>query len=127
MAAGRAAGARRRGPCRRRRRAAAAAGPGGADTRAELLDAARVEFAERGYDGATVRAIADRAGVDPAMVNHWFGGKEALFTAALELPVDPAEVLGRGRCPATRSGSASGSCGGSCDLGRRPAAARWPR
>jgi AcrR family transcriptional regulator len=75
------------GPRRRGRR------PGGADTRTQLLDAARVEFAERGYEGATVRRIADRAGVDAAMVNHWFGGKEALFTAALELPVDPAEIL----------------------------------
>jgi AcrR family transcriptional regulator len=52
-----------------------------------------VEFAERGYEGATVRVIADRAGVDPAMVNHWFGGKEALFTASLDLPVDPAAIL----------------------------------
>ena len=67
--------------------------PGGADTRAALLAAARAEFAERGYDGATVRLIADRAGVDAAMVNHWFGGKESLFTAALELPVDPATIL----------------------------------
>jgi AcrR family transcriptional regulator len=67
--------------------------PGGTDTRAELLDAARVEFAQRGYDGATVRVIADRAGVDPAMVNHWFGGKEALFSEALQLPVNPAEVM----------------------------------
>lgn len=67
--------------------------PGGADTRAQLLAAARVEFAERGYDGATVRAIADRAGVDPAMVNHWFGGKESLFTSALDLPVDPTAIL----------------------------------
>ena len=67
--------------------------PGGADTRAELLDAARVEFAQRGYEGATVRVIADRAGVDPAMVNHWFGGKEALFSEALQLPVNPAEVM----------------------------------
>jgi AcrR family transcriptional regulator len=67
--------------------------PSGADTRAQLLDAARVEFAERGYEGATVRVIADRAGVDPAMVNHWFGGKEALFTASLNLPVDPAALL----------------------------------
>lgn len=67
--------------------------PGGADTRTQLLDAARVEFAERGYEGATVRVIADRAGVDPAMVNHWFGGKEALFTASLELPINPAEIL----------------------------------
>ncbi|WP_246170876.1 TetR family transcriptional regulator [Pseudonocardia hierapolitana] len=75
------------GPRRRGRR------PGGGDTRAALLDAARVVFAERGYDGATVRAIAERAGVDPAMVNHWFGGKEPLFVAALNLPVDPAAAL----------------------------------
>ncbi len=66
--------------------------PGGADTRAALLDAARVEFAERGYEAATVRRIAERAGVDPAMVNHWFGGKEALFTASIDLPVSPAEI-----------------------------------
>ena len=67
--------------------------PGGADTRATLLDAARAEFADRGFDGATVRVIADRAGVDPAMVNHWFGGKEALFTAAMDLPLDPKAVI----------------------------------
>jgi AcrR family transcriptional regulator len=68
--------------------------PGGGDTRTQLLDAARVVFAERGYDGATVRAIAERAGVDAAMVNHWFGGKEPLFVAALDLPADPSAVLG---------------------------------
>ena len=67
--------------------------PGGADTRSVLLAAARAEFAERGFDGATVRAIADRAGVDAAMVNHWFGGKDALVTAVMNLPVNPAEVL----------------------------------
>ena len=67
--------------------------PGGGDTRAQLLDAARVVFAERGYEGATVRAIAERAGVDAAMVNHWFGGKESLFVAALNLPIDPAAAL----------------------------------
>jgi AcrR family transcriptional regulator len=66
--------------------------PGGSDTRAELLNAARMEFAERGYDGATVRVIADRAGVDPAMVNHWFGSKEALFVASLEVPIDPEQL-----------------------------------
>lgn len=65
---------------------------GGADTRAGLLAAARVEFADRGFDGATVRRIAERAGVDPAMVNHWFGGKEKLFLAALDLPLEPAQV-----------------------------------
>lgn len=46
----------------------------------------------RGYNGATVRAIAARAGVDPAMVNHWFGSKEGLFTAAMSLPVNMVEV-----------------------------------
>ena len=66
--------------------------PGGADTRAALLGAARLEFAERGYEGATVRRIAERAGVDAAMVNHWFGGKEALFAASIDLPVSPAQI-----------------------------------
>jgi AcrR family transcriptional regulator len=65
----------------------------GEDTRAALLDAARREFAERGYDGATVRRIGERAGVDPAMVNHWFGGKEQLFVASLELPIDPSALV----------------------------------
>ena len=87
--------------------------PGGADTRAALLEAARAEFAERGYEGATVRVIAERAGVDPAMVNHWFGGKEALFTAALDMPLDPARRCSRTCCRATRTGSASASCAGS--------------
>lgn len=68
---------------------------GGADTREALLTAARTEFAERGFDGATVRRIAERAGVDPAMVNHWFGGKEQLFIATLDLPIDPAAVRSR--------------------------------
>ncbi|MFN2478990.1 MAG: TetR family transcriptional regulator [Pseudonocardiaceae bacterium] len=69
--------------------------PAGENTRAALLDAARAEFTERGFDGATVRAIAQRAGVDAAMVNHWFGGKDGLFVAALEIPVDPTEILSR--------------------------------
>lgn len=69
--------------------------PGGADTRTALLDAARAVFSEQGYDGATVRMIASRAGVDAAMVNHWFGSKEGLFVqAVLKLPFDPGEVIG---------------------------------
>lgn len=74
--------------------------PAGEDTRAALLDAARTVFVEQGFDGATVRAIARRAGVDAAMVNHWFGSKEGLFAAAMRLPVDPpvlvAELLAGG-------------------------------
>lgn len=67
---------------------------GGADTKAALLDAAKAVFAEFGYDNATVRMIAARAEVDPAMVNHWFGGKQGLFGAAvLELPIGPLELF----------------------------------
>ncbi|WP_370972478.1 TetR/AcrR family transcriptional regulator [Amycolatopsis sp. cg9] len=67
--------------------------PAGQDTRTALVEAARAVFAESGYDGATVRAIATRAGVDAAMVNHWFGSKEGLFAkAVLQLPFDPLEL-----------------------------------
>lgn len=66
---------------------------GGEDTRAALLTAARAVFAEQGYQGATVRAIAARAGVDAAMVNHWFGGKQGLFAAIVDLPFDPTEMI----------------------------------
>lgn len=69
--------------------------PAGLDTRTALLDAARLVFVEQGFDGATVRAIATRAKVDAAMVNHWFGSKEALFAAAMEFPVDPALLVTR--------------------------------
>ncbi|GAA1021664.1 TetR family transcriptional regulator [Amycolatopsis albidoflavus] len=59
-----------------------------------LLEAARAVFAENGYERATVRSIAARAGVDAAMVNHWFGGKEGLFAqAVLKLPFEPAELV----------------------------------
>lgn len=67
--------------------------PGAPDTRVEVLDAARVLFAERGFSRTTIRAIAAGAGVDPALVHHYFGSKDDLFVAALELPVDPREVL----------------------------------
>jgi AcrR family transcriptional regulator len=46
-----------------------------------------------GYDRATVRAIADLADVDAAMVNHWFDGKDGLFPAALQSPLDPQRIL----------------------------------
>jgi AcrR family transcriptional regulator len=68
--------------------------PGGQDTRGALLEAAREVFSESGYEGATVRAIAARAGVDAAMVNHWFGGKDSLFAqAVLKLPFDPETLV----------------------------------
>ena len=69
--------------------------PGSADTRGRILDAARVAFGERGYDGASVRQIAADAGVDPALVHHYFGPKQRLFVAAMTFPVDPAVALPR--------------------------------
>lgn len=67
--------------------------PGTPDTRAEVLAAARTSFAEKGFRGTTIRAVAASAGVDPALVHHYFGTKDDLFVAALEIPVDPREVL----------------------------------
>ena len=67
--------------------------PGGPDTRAAILSAARELFATSGFGGTTIRAIAAAAGVDPALVHHYFGTKDDLFVAALELPVDPRKVL----------------------------------
>jgi AcrR family transcriptional regulator len=67
--------------------------PGAPDTRAAVLAAARASFAEKGFRGTTIRAVASTAGVDPALVHHYFGTKDDLFLAAMELPVDPREVL----------------------------------
>lgn len=67
--------------------------PGPSVTREAILRAARARFAERGYEGATIRAIAADAGVDPALVHHYFGTKEQLFAAAVRLPTAPSEVL----------------------------------
>ena len=67
--------------------------PGSADvTRQEILVAARETFGASGYERATIRAIARRANVDPALVHHHFGTKESLFAAAHELP-DPTVML----------------------------------
>lgn len=67
--------------------------PGNPDTRAAIVDAAREAFAENGFTRATVRAIAERAGVDPALVHHYFGTKKDLFLAATALPVDPSLII----------------------------------
>ncbi|MGY1802673.1 TetR family transcriptional regulator [Blastococcus sp. SYSU D00922] len=67
--------------------------PGNPDTRAAVLSAARQAFAERGFDGATIRGIAGAAGVDPALVHHYFGNKDKLFLAAIEAPANPADLL----------------------------------
>jgi len=50
-------------------------------------------FAANGFEKTTIRAVAKRAEVDPALVHHYFGSKVDLFTASIALPVDPREVL----------------------------------
>ncbi len=67
--------------------------PGAPDTRAAILRAAREAFAAKGFSGTTIRGIAADAGVDAALVHHYFRTKDDLFLAALELPIDPREVL----------------------------------
>ncbi|WP_189195166.1 TetR/AcrR family transcriptional regulator [Micromonospora fulviviridis] len=69
--------------------------PGNPDTREAILTAARAAFADRGFDAASIRAIATAAGVDPALVHHYFGTKEDLFRATVAIPVDPAELVPR--------------------------------
>ncbi|WP_353508126.1 TetR family transcriptional regulator [Intrasporangium sp.] len=64
-----------------------------ADVRGDILDSARALFATRGFKGTTMRAVADGAGVDVALVPYYFGNKDGLFAATLELPVDPREKL----------------------------------
>ncbi|GAB2955715.1 TetR family transcriptional regulator [Streptomyces pseudoechinosporeus] len=59
-------------------------------TRDRILTAAREEFSERGYDKTSVRAIAKAAGVDSALVHHYFGTKEQVFEAAVEVAFAPA-------------------------------------
>jgi AcrR family transcriptional regulator len=69
--------------------------PGRQDTRGGIVAAAREVFAERGYDGASIRQIAASAGVDPALVHHYFGTKEQLFLAVVQPPVNPADLVPR--------------------------------
>ncbi|MCY0945086.1 TetR family transcriptional regulator [Streptomyces antarcticus] len=80
---------RRRGPGRPRHDEADE-GPG---TQERIRLAARSEFAARGYDKTSVRGIAKAAGVDPALVHHYFGSKDDLFAAAIEVSMEPALVI----------------------------------
>ncbi len=74
------------GPPRGRRK-------GSPDTRSAILAAARASFARHGFAGTTIRGVASAAGVDAALVHHYFGTKDDLFLAALELPVDPRVLI----------------------------------
>lgn len=69
--------------------------PGPTETREKILAAARDLFAEKGYDGTSLRAIARTAGVDPALVHHFYGTKDGVFVEAIRFPIDPAVVLAR--------------------------------
>jgi AcrR family transcriptional regulator len=69
--------------------------PGPSGTREAIAGAARQRFAELGYDRTTIRGIAEDAGVDPALVVHFFGSKQKLFLSVMELPFDPAVELPR--------------------------------
>lgn len=73
--------------------------PGNPETRAALLRAARRRFAEDGYDRTSLRRIAADVGVDPALVLHFFGSKEALFRAVIQWPFDPDELVARLAAP----------------------------
>lgn len=74
-------------PLRRGRRS------GSDHSREAILVAARKLFAEQGFDGTSLRQVAREASVDPAMVHHFFKGKDELFASSVELPADPEEVL----------------------------------
>lgn len=66
---------------------------GAPDTRGEILAAARAEFASKGFDRTSMRGVAREAGVDPALIHHYFDGKDGLFAAAMALPLSPREKL----------------------------------
>lgn len=67
--------------------------PGSSGTREAIAAAAREQFATVGFDRATIRSIALRAGVDPALVMHFYGNKRQLFVSVLDLPVNLGRQL----------------------------------
>ncbi|MER5687204.1 TetR family transcriptional regulator [Streptomyces sp. NPDC002205] len=88
---------------KRRGRPARTAETTGPGARERILEAARTEFAERGYDKTSIRGIAKKAGVDAALVHHYFGTKDEVFAAAIEVSFEPALVI-----PAILSGGTNG-------------------
>lgn len=67
---------------------------GNTDTRDRILISSRELFARNGFDKTSIRSIATAAGVDSALVHHYFGNKQQLFAAAVQIPIDPMTVLG---------------------------------
>lgn len=63
------------------------------EARERIVDAAAEEFATKGYEGVSMRAIARRAGVDARLVRHYFESKSALLVEAVRLPVRPDRIV----------------------------------
>ncbi|MDC8974945.1 TetR/AcrR family transcriptional regulator, partial [Mycobacterium marinum] len=66
---------------------------GTSNTREHILTCARELFALNGLDRTSVRSVAAAAGVDAALVHHYYGTKQQLFAAAIQIPIDPTVVL----------------------------------
>jgi AcrR family transcriptional regulator len=66
---------------------------GNPDTRSTILAAAQSEFADKGFDRVSMRGIAKTAGVDPSLMYHYFGSKDDVLLASLDVPFDPREVI----------------------------------
>jgi AcrR family transcriptional regulator len=80
--------------------------PGNLDTRDDIIQAAKRVFAANGYEKASLRGVAREAGVDAALVHHYFDGKSDLFVAAMALPFDPRAVkAAAGNSQSTYSGA----------------------
>jgi AcrR family transcriptional regulator len=67
--------------------------PGNQDTRGQIITAARQAFAAKGFAGASMRGIAGEAGVDAALIHHYFENKEQLFLATVALPLEMPQKL----------------------------------
>lgn len=62
--------------------------PGNQDTRGQIITAARHAFAAKGFAGASMRGIASDAGVDAALIHHYFDSKQQLFLATIAMPLE---------------------------------------
>jgi AcrR family transcriptional regulator len=67
---------------------------GTTDARERIIASARILFADKGFDGASIRAIAAEADVDASLIRHYFGDKSGLLVATMQLPVNPVELIG---------------------------------
>lgn len=64
-------------------------------TKSKILKAAAKEFARAGFEGASLRSVARRASVDPALVHHYFKNKSELFIQTMRIPVNPGDIIGQ--------------------------------